>query len=49
MNMKDESMELDKLFNQTQKKMGEAISHILMSIDGKEERLQGLKIGRAHV
>lgn len=41
--MKDKSMELDKLFNQVQKKLGEGISQILMSIDGKEERLQGLR------
>ena len=43
MNLKDESMELEKLFNQTQKKLGERISQILMSIDGKEKRLQGLR------
>jgi hypothetical protein len=43
MNKKDKYEELENLFNQTQKKLGEGISKILMSIDGKENRLYALK------
>lgn len=42
MNLNEESSKLDKIYNETQEKLSEALSKILRSIDTKENRIYAL-------